>query len=63
MKIILKELSEIKFKIFYDKRKCENPFRIKFPNLPYLDCIDYKEMDVFIQGNLSDEIEEKLRDN
>ena len=63
IKIILEKLSEIKFKIFYDKRKCENPFRIKFPNLSYLDCDDYKEIDIFVQGNLSDEIVEKLRDN
>ena len=30
--------------------------------MPYLDN-DYKEMDIDIQGNLSDEIVEKKRDN
>ena len=45
------------------KVKYENPFRIKFPNLSYLDYNDYKETDIDIQGNLSDEIVEKIRDN
>ena len=62
IKILREKLSRIKFKIFYDKSKYENPFRIKFPNLPYLDN-DYKEIDIDIQGNLSDEIVEKIRDN
>ena len=48
--------------MFYDKSKYENPFRIKFPNLTYLDYYDYKELDIVIQGKLSDEIVEKLSD-
>ena len=63
IKILLEKLTRIKFKIFYDKSKYENPFRIKFPNLSYLDYNYYKEMDNDIQGNLSDEIVEKIRDN
>ena len=63
IKILLEKLSRIKFKIFYDKSKYENPFRIKFPILTYLDYNDYKEIDIDIQGNLSDEIVEKIRDN
>ena len=63
IRIILEKLFEIKFKIFYDKRKYENPFRIKFPNLSYFYCNDYKEIDIIIQRNLSDEIVEKLKDN
>ena len=61
-KIFLEKLSKIKFKIFYDKSKYENPFRIKFPKLTYLDYYDYKELDIEIQGKLSDEIVEKLSD-
>ena len=63
IKILLEKLSEIKFKIFYDKSKYENPFRIKFPNLSYLDYNDYKEIDIGIQSNLSDEFVEKIRNN
>ena len=63
MRIILENLFEIEFKIFYDKRKYENPFSIKFPNLSYLYCNDYKEIDILIQNNLSDEFVEKLRVN
>ena len=63
IKILLEKLSEIKLKIFYDKSKYENPFRIKFPDLSYLDYNDYKEIDTDIQGNLSDEFVEKIRNN
>ena len=63
IKILLEKLSEIKLKFFYDKSKYENPFRIKFPNLSYLDYNDYKEIDTDIQGNLSDEIVQKIRDD
>ena len=62
IKIFLEKLSKIKFKIFYDKSKYENPFRIKCPNLTYLGYYDYKELDIVIQGKLSDEIVEKLSD-
>ena len=63
IRIILENLFEIEFKIFYDERKNENPFRIKLPNLSYLYCNDYKEIDILIQNNLSDEFVEKLRVN
>ena len=63
IRIILENLFEIEFKIFYDKRKYENPFIIKFPNLSYLYCNNFKEIDILIQNILSDEFVEKLRVN
>ena len=60
IRIILENLFKIEFKIFYDKRN-KNPFSIKFPNLSYLYCNDYKEIVILIQNILSDEFEEKLR--
>ena len=53
----VENLPEIKFKIFYNKHKCKNPFEIKFPNLSFFDCYDY-----FKNYNLLDEIWEKLEE-
>ena len=52
VKIYLEKLPEIKIKIFYDKRKYQNPIRIKFPNLSYFDY--YEE--------IGDEIQEKINE-
>ena len=50
----VKKLPEVKIKIFYDKHKCINPTRIRFPNLSYLDYSNYEE--------IVNEIHEKLED-
>ena len=51
IKKYIKSLSEIKIKILYDKKKSENPFMIKFPNIGY---VDYSELLDGIWENLED---------
>ena len=43
IKKYVKKLPEIKINFFYDKNKCKNPARIKFPNLSYLDYSNYEK--------------------
>ena len=38
----VEKLPEIKIKIFYDKNKCKNSVRLKFPNLGYLDYFNHE---------------------
>ena len=47
----IESLSEIKIKILYDKKKSENPFMIKFPNIGH---VDYSELQDEIWENLED---------
>ena len=49
----LEKLDEIKLKSFYIK-KCINPFKIRFPNLCYLEYFDYSEVHYKILEDLED---------
>ena len=66
MKIILKKLPEIKIKSFYIKQKCKNPFKIRFPNLRYVEYFHYSEVFNKILEDLEDlgnrELEYKFND-
>ena len=50
----VEKLPKIKIKIFYDKRKCMNPTRIRFPNLSYLDYSNYSKIVNEIHESLED---------
>ena len=54
IKKYVKKLPNIEIKIFYDKNKCKNPTRIKFPNLSYLDYYNYEEIVGIIQEKIED---------
>ena len=54
IKKYVKKLPKIKIKIFYDKNRSKNPFRIKFPNLGYLYYLIYQEITEKIQEKIDD---------
>ena len=43
IKKYIKSLPKFRIKILYDESKFENPFKIKFPNICYLDDYDKRE--------------------
>ena len=43
MEKIVKDLREIKIKVFYDEDKSENPLKVKFPNLSYGEDYENRE--------------------